>query len=252
MHQPAGAQLAPPDQVSEMLRRLAEEFSFPDPRSASEEGLLAYGGDLQPERLLVAYGQGIFPWYESDPILWFSPDPRMVLRPDAIHVGRSLRKTIRRQPFELRLDTAFERVIRSCAAAPRAGQAGTWITADMIEAYTRLHELGFAHSAEAWRQGELVGGLYGVSLGAAFFGESMFARSDDASKVAFVALAGQLHEWGFHFVDCQLDNPHVARFGACEWPRERFLDALTRALEQPTRVGRWQLDPEPAPATESA
>jgi len=247
MHQPAAPDVAPPSQVAEMLRRLGEEFAFPDPRQASAEGLLAYGGDLRPERLLVAYAQGVFPWYESDPILWFSPDPRTVLQPHAIHVGRSLRRTLRRAPFELRLDTAFGQVIRSCAAAPRAGQAGTWITPDMVEAYTHLHELGFAHSVESWREGELVGGLYGVSLGAAFFGESMFAARSDASKVAFVFLVAQLREWGFQLVDCQLHNDHVARFGAQEWPRERFLEALARALEQPTRIGPWRLDPGSSP-----
>ncbi len=224
------------------MRRFADRHPFPDPRDADPEGLLAYGGDLSPERLLAAYESGIFPWYESDPILWFSPDPRLVLVPSDIHVSRSLRKALRRQRFDVRLDTAFEEVIAACAAAPRTGQRGTWNNADMIEAYVRLHELGYAHSAAAFEDGELVGGLYGVSLGAAFFGESMFAGRSDASKVAFVALVQQLEVWGFHFVDCQIETEHLLHFGAVSWRRDRFLAALDAALEVSTRVGRWSLD----------
>ncbi len=221
--------------------KLIDEVVFPDPSEAEPDGLLAVGGDLRPERLLAAYAAGIFPWYAEDPILWFSPDPRMVLRPEALRVARSLRKIISREPFEIRFDTAFERVVRACADAKRPQQDGTWITPAMIDAYCRLHELGYAHSAEAWAEGELAGGLYGVSLGAAFFGESMFARREDASKVAFVHLVRRLEDWGFELVDCQIESEHLARFGAENWTRTRFLAALERALRASTRRGPWAL-----------
>jgi leucyl/phenylalanyl-tRNA--protein transferase len=225
--------------------RLDQRLVFPPPEEA-EDGLLAVGGDLSPERLLVAYARGIFPWYgEGLPILWHSPDPRMVLNADRLIVGRSLRKTIRRGRYRVALDGAFADVVRACARVPRPGQDGTWITADMIDAYVRLHELGYAHSAEAWDGERLVGGVYGVSLGGAFFGESMFAERPDASKVAFVALVEQLHRWGIDLVDCQVHTEHLERFGAEEWPRARFLAALARALEAPTRRGRWSLDAAP-------
>lgn len=218
-------------------------MAFPDPNQADADGLLAYGGDLHPQRLLAAYAQGIFPWPAGEdwPILWYSPDPRMVLVPAALHIANSLRKILKKRPFEIRFDTAFASVIRACATVPRPGQAGTWITTDMLQAYCLLHELGFAHSAEAWADGELVGGLYGVSLGAAFFGESMFTRRPNASKVAFVHLVQHLQAWDFHLVDCQMYTAHLARFGAVLWPRKRFLQALDRALQQPTRRGRWQV-----------
>ena len=223
--------------------RLSARLAFPPPELADESGLLAVGGDLRPERLLLAYSLGIFPWYsEGLPILWYSPDPRLVLEAGDLVVSRSLEKTIRRGRYRVTLDTAFDRVIRACAESPRPGQQGTWITEDMERAYRHLHELGYAHSAEAWLDDQLVGGLYGVSLGAAFFGESMFARAGDASKVAFVTLVEQLDRWGIDLVDCQVHTEHLARFGAAEWPRERFLRRLADALEQPTRSGRWQLD----------
>lgn len=231
--------------------RLSDAIVFPPPEGADPSGLVAVGGDLSTERLLAAYRSGIFPWpLVERPLLWFSPDPRMVLRPHEIVVSRSLRKTLRRGVYEVRLDTAFERVVRRCAEIPRRGEAGTWITSDMAEAYTRLHELGFAHSAEAWEDGALVGGLYGVSLGASFFGESMFADRPDASKVAFAVLVRQLDAWGFDLVDCQVHTEHLARFGAREWSRKRFLAALRRSLETPTRRGPWKLDlAEPDAAT---
>jgi len=216
-----------------------QQLPFPDPAGADAYGLLAYGGDLNPERLVSAYAHGVFPWYESGPILWFSPDPRMVLLPAELRVNRSLRKNLARRRFEVRMDSAFEDVIRSCAEVPRPDQSGTWVTPDMIEAYCRLHELGLAHSVESWREGQLVGGVYGVSLGAAFFGESMFARQSDASKVAFVHLVHQIERWGFHFLDCQVYTEHTARLGAKPWPRTRFLQELSTALEAPTRRGRW-------------
>jgi len=217
-------------------------MGFPDPRQADADGLLAYGGDLHPQRLLAAYAQGIFPWPGGAdwPILWYSPDPRMVLVPEALHISQSLRKTLKKSPFKVRFDTAFAPVIRACATVPRPQQAGTWITANMIEAYGLLHELGFAHSAEAWLDDELVGGLYGVALGAAFFGESMFTRCPDAAKVAFVHLVQHLQAWQFHLVDCQMYTDHLARFGAVLWRRERFLRALARALQEPTHRGHWK------------
>ncbi len=226
--------------------QLTEELLFPDPEHADPSGLLAVGGDLQPRRLLLAYSRGIFPWYEEGlPILWHSPDPRMVLRPSEIRISRSLRRALRKAPFDIRLDTAFEGVIRACAQKPRPGQDGTWITEEMIAAYCELHELGFAHSAEAWLGDELVGGLYGISLGTSFFGESMFAARNDASKLAFATLVGQLERWSFALVDCQVHTDHLAGFGAISWPRERFLKALGESLQEPTRRGPWQLE-EPA------
>lgn len=231
--------------------RLADSLVFPPPEGADPSGLVAVGGDLSPARLLAAYGSGIFPWpLVEEPLLWFSPDPRMVLRPRDLVVSRSLRKTLRRGEFDVRLDTAFERVVRRCAHIPRRDDAGTWITDDMAHAYTRLHELGYAHSAEAWQDGDLVGGLYGVSLGASFFGESMFADRPDASKCAFVVMVEQLRAWGFDLVDCQVHTDHLARFGAREWSRRRFLTALRRSLAQPTRRGAWQLEPAPSPGEE--
>jgi leucyl/phenylalanyl-tRNA--protein transferase len=166
-----------------------------------------------------------------------------VLLPGELHVSKSLEKTLRRRAFEVRLDTAFEAVIHGCARSARPRGEGTWITAEMHEAYLRLHELGYAHSAEAWREGELVGGLYGVALGACFFGESMFARSPDASKAAFATLVRQLERWGFTLIDCQMPTDHLARFGAREWPRAHFLRHLRRALERETRRGPWRLEP---------
>jgi leucyl/phenylalanyl-tRNA--protein transferase len=222
--------------------RLDDRLQFP-PVHLAEEGLLALGGDLRPERLLLGYTQGIFPWYaENLPILWHSPDPRMVMTTRELVVQRSLRKAIRKRPYELRMDTAFVRVLEGCAAAPRPGQSGTWLISEMIDAYTRLHDLGFAHSIEAWDGDALAGGLYGVSLGAAFFGESMFARAPDASKIAFVAAVRQLDAWGIGLIDCQVHTEHLERFGAHEVPREEYLKMLRIALDHPTRRGRWKLE----------
>jgi leucyl/phenylalanyl-tRNA--protein transferase len=227
------------------IYRLTSQMVFPDPKNADPDGLLAYGGDLHPRRLLLAYAQGIFPWpgEASWPLLWFSPDPRMILLPAQLHVSRSLRKSINKGVFEVRFDTAFAQVIHACATTPRRHERGTWITPAMQQAYCTLHALGFAHSAEAWANGLLVGGLYGVSLGAAFFGESMFAHRAEASKVAFVHLVQQLAAWDFHFVDCQMYTPHLASFGAVTWPRQRFLQALKEALHVPTHRGPWTLPP---------
>lgn len=214
--------------------------AFPPPEKADRSGLLAVGGDLTPQRLLSAYARGIFPWYSAgQPILWHSPNPRFVLTPDKLHVGKSLRKTLKAGTYEVRYDTAFADVITACGEVPRPGQDGTWITDEMRAAYVELHRLGFAHSIESWANGELQGGLYGVSLGAAFFGESMFARAPDASKVAFVTAVERFKQWGFHFIDCQVETEHLARFGAEHWPRRRFLEALAVALNEPTRRGPW-------------
>jgi leucyl/phenylalanyl-tRNA--protein transferase len=224
--------------------RLPREPVFPDPALADPDGLLAVGGDLAPERLLAAYRAGIFPWYDAgSPILWWSPDPRMVLLPGELHVARSLRRTLRAGRFEVRADTAFARVVRRCAEVARPGQRGTWITAEMIEAYARLHRLGLAHSVEAWEGRELAGGLYGVSIGGAFFGESMFADRPDASKVAFVTLVEWLRDRGFDLVDAQVETAHLRRFGAREIPRREFLARLARSLRKPTLRGRWDLAP---------
>jgi leucyl/phenylalanyl-tRNA---protein transferase len=225
------------------IYRLPREPVFPEPRQAEPDGLLAVGGDLEPERLLQAYAQGIFPWFSEDsPILWWSPDPRMVLVPAWLHVPRSLARTARRGTYAVRTDTAFAEVIRRCSGAPRPGQDGTWITDEMVVAYERLHRLGFAHSFEAWRDGALAGGLYGVSLGGAFFGESMFADAPDASKVAFVQAVEWLARSGIELVDCQVHTDHLGRFGAREIARGDFLDRLERALEKPTLRGKWDLD----------
>jgi leucyl/phenylalanyl-tRNA---protein transferase len=225
-----------------VIFRLDQRLLFPRPELADKNGLLAVGGDLRPERLVLAYAMGIFPWYSEDtPILWHSPDPRMVLRAEDLVVSRSLGKTLRRGLYEVRLDTAFRKVMEGCAEAPRHGQDGTWIMPEMIDAYEELHRRGLAHSAEAWMDGELAGGLYGVSLGGAFFGESMFAKAPDASKVAFVTLVRALSGWGLDLVDCQVRTAHLARFGASDWPRPAFLAALEKALEKPTRYGPWRL-----------
>ena len=201
------------------------------------------GGDLSPERLLAAYRNGIFPWYgEDDPILWWSPDPRMLLFPEKIHVARRLRRVIRRHIFEVTADTAFKEVIENCAAAPRSGQKGTWILPEMIQAYKRLHRLGYAHSVEVRRDGELVGGLYGVSVGACFFGESMYSQVSNASKIAMAALMRQCRRWEFAFMDCQMPTPHLTRMGAEPVPRATFLKLLQKALRRPTRRGLWQMD----------
>jgi leucyl/phenylalanyl-tRNA---protein transferase len=224
------------------IYRLGREIAFPDPSLAEPDGLLAVGGDLGSERLLAAYAEGIFPWYdERSPILWWSPDPRLVLEPEALHVSRRLARTLRQRRFRVTSDTAFEEVIRSCAGRARPGQRGTWITPEMIDAYVRLHELGFAHSFEAWADGALAGGLYGVSLGAAFFGESMFADRPDASKVAFVRGVEWLRTRGVRLVDCQVRTEHLVSLGAHEIAREKFLERLGEALDAPTLHGRWDV-----------
>ena len=222
------------------IYRLTRELLFPPPTEAVD-GLLAVGGDLRPERLLLAYSMGIFPWYDEDqPILWHSPDPRAVLVVDKLHVGRTLKKVINKNVYEMRFDTRFSEVIRGCKAAYRPGQSGTWITDEMEAAYSELHRQGFAHSVETYQDGNLVGGLYGVSLGRMFFGESMFSRASDASKVATVALVEKVRSFGFRYIDCQVLNPHTAALGAEEWPRARYLKVLAEELTAaPTQRGAW-------------
>ena len=225
--------------------RLSDEVVFPAPELAEESGLLAIGGDLRPERLILAYCNGIFPWpHEGLPLLWFSPDPRMVLRPGAARINKRLRRTIRNRKFRVTLDTAFRQVIEGCAITPRKHESGTWITGEMIEAYTELHRLGYAHSAECWMEDELVGGLYGVSIGTVMVGESMFSRESDASKVAFVTTLEQLDRWRFDLVDAQIHTPHLASLGGREWPRFRFLETLRAAVRNETRLAPWQIDPD--------
>ncbi len=214
---------------------------FPDPESALVEpnGLLAVGGSLTPRRLLAAYRRGIFPWYApGQPILWWSPDPRTVFFPDALKVSRSLAKRLRNGGFTLSFDRAFERVVDACAA-PRPGAPESWITPEMRAAYARLHALGYAHSVETWRDGALVGGLYGVAIGGAFFGESMFSHAADASKVALVQLARYLHHRGFGFIDCQLATAHLTSLGALSLPRTAFLALLRAQVERPLPPGPW-------------
>jgi leucyl/phenylalanyl-tRNA--protein transferase len=225
--------------------RLGREPVFPPAGEAEPNGLLAVGGDLSSERLLAAYAAGIFPWYEDpQPILWFSPDPRWLLLPGELHVPRRLERTLRQRRFMVTLDTAFDRVIRACARVRRRGANGTWITPDMVLAYEALFRLGFAHSAEAWRAGELKGGVYGVSLGGAFFGESMFGVERDASKVALVTLVRQLAAWRFDFLDCQVHTPHVEKLGARAFARAEFLRRLETTRRRETRRGSWRLDDE--------
>jgi len=196
--------------------RLPRELLFPDPEEADPSGLLAVGGDLSVRRLLLAYSMGIFPWYtEGEPILWWSPDPRLVLEPSSLKITKSLGRTIKKGVFSVTMDRCFARVIRKCATIERKHERGTWITRDMIAAYCRLHRQGFAHSVETWERGRLVGGLYGVSLGAAFFGESMFAERSDASKTALVFLAGALAVWGFVLIDCQVRTEHLHGPNSC-------------------------------------
>jgi len=207
-------------------------------------GLLAAGADLSPARLLDAYARGIFPWFgDEDPVLWWSPDPRMVLHPDDLHVSRSLRRTIRAGRFRVTMDTCFRRVMEGCAA-PRPGQDGTWITDGMRQAYGRLFDDGHAHSVEAWLDDRLVGGLYGVAIGRVFFGESMFSRATDASKVALAQLVRQLGRWSFPLVDCQMATAHLRSLGARDLPRDEFLRRLKGAVRAPGVPAPWRFDPD--------
>ncbi len=227
-----------------MIALLHDETPFPPLEQALREpnGLLAMGGSLSVDRLLDAYRRGIFPWFnQGDPVLWWSPDPRMVLFPMEFEISRSLRKTLRRRDYDVRTDMAFEQVMRACAA-PRDGQAGTWIHEGMIAAYTALHRMGHAHSVETWVDGELAGGLYGVAIGRMFYGESMFSRRTDASKIALAHLAKQLVRWNFGMIDCQMNTRHLASLGAREIPRSEFIRRLQELIHYPGIASPWEFD----------
>jgi len=213
---------------------------FPPVSSSTPEGIVAVGGNLSPGMLLSAYRQGIFPWFsEGDPLLWWSPDPRCVLFPKEVHISRSMKKVLRRGTFSTSFDTCFHGVIAACRHAPRRGQDGTWITEAMQEAYTKLYELGFAHSIEVWDGERLAGGLYGVSLGNCFFGESMYCSVTNASKVALIQLAEALDRWGFDFLDCQVHSSHLESLGARQIPRDEFMGRLRECLRHETLRGSW-------------
>ncbi len=231
--------------MAALIPWLPRDCTFPDPQTALREpnGLLAAGGDLSPRRLIEAYRRGIFPWYSAgDPILWWSPDPRMVLVPADFKISRSLARTLRNADYEVRLDSAFADVIRHCASAPRTGQPGTWINSDMQAAYLKLHTLGHAHSVETWIGGELVGGLYGIAIGGTFFGESMFSCRANASKIAFAHLCRRLTAHSFGIIDCQMETAHLASLGARSIPRREFIAALDRLAPQGEPAGKWPMD----------
>jgi leucyl/phenylalanyl-tRNA--protein transferase len=220
---------------------LSDTIDFPPPHLASKDGLLAVGGDLSKQRLILAYRMGIFPWFsDGDPILWWSPDPRLVLYPHEIKISKTLKKIIKKNAFSVTMDLAFDEVINQCAQVRLQKKQGTWIVKDMIDAYCKLHRSGFAHSVEVWQQAELAGGLYGVSLGKCFFGESMFTRVSNASNVALVKLAKYLFELSFDLIDCQVPTKHLIRFGAREIPRKLFLNQLKVSLNAPTQRGKWK------------
>ena len=230
-----------------MIPWLNPQDSFPPLSTAlkNPSGLLAAGADLSPERLIQAYKLGIFPWFSAaEPILWWSPDPRMVLFPSELKVSRSLQKSLRDRNYRVRIDSSFRAVMSACAQAPRDGQNGTWISNEMIDAFCVLHNRGIAHSVETWIGGELAGGLYGIALGQAFYGESMFARATDASKIAFVHLVRQLQRWKFGVIDCQMRTDHLARFGAREIPRSEFSTLLAKLVNcnNPVTISPWKFD----------
>jgi len=228
------------DEDHYIITQLGMDHIFPNPRHASDEGLLAFGGDLSPNRLLSAYRKGIFPWYsEGDPILWWSPDPRLLLYPDAFKTSRSFARVLRNGGFTVSFDHAFAEVISYCGSVPREGQNGSWLLPEMQEAYIRLHQMGFAHSVEVYREERLVGGLYGIAMGKAFFGESMFSLVSNASKVAFRALSDVLGGRGYDFIDCQMKTAHLMRLGAVEVSRISYLDQLEKSLENSSDVGVW-------------
>lgn len=220
---------------------LTEEITFPHPKYASPEGLLAIGGDLSPQRILFAYEHGIFPWYnDGEPILWWTPDPRFVLLPSEIKISKSMRQVLKKGTFRLTFDHAFEEVIHQCSIIPRAGQQGTWLTQEMKGAYHLLHEMGFAHSIETWYQDELVGGLYGLSLGKCFYGESMFAKKSNASKTALIHLAQKMDELGMNMIDCQAKTKHLKTMGAKFIAREKFMAYLEQNKQEKTFQGNWK------------
>ncbi|MDX2305476.1 MAG: leucyl/phenylalanyl-tRNA--protein transferase [Microscillaceae bacterium] len=219
---------------------LDNRLIFPPVEMANEHGILAIGGDLSVSRLLLAYQSGIFPWFSpGEPILWWAPDPRFVLYPEKLYVSKSMRQLFKKQPFEVTLDQSFQKVIANCRQIPRKAQDGTWITEDMQEAYKDLHGLGYAHSVEVWQENELVGGLYGVSLGRCFFGESMFAKVSNASKYGFIFLVEKLREYQFQLIDCQVYTDHLGSLGAELIPRTQFMEELESSLQAETLIGNW-------------
>jgi len=219
---------------------LSEKIAFPPPHLARKDGLLAVGGDLSQKRLLLAYRMGIFPWFsDGEPIMWWCPDPRLVLYPDELRIPKSLRKVLKKNLFQMTIDTTFNEVITECARVRLEAGEGTWIVEEMKAAYCRLHESGFAHSVEAWHHDKLAGGLYGISMGKCFFGESMFTRVNDASKVALVFLSEYLKSLSFDMVDCQMTTEHLIRFGARKIPRDLFLDQLKQSLSKPDLKEKW-------------
>lgn len=222
------------------LFRLSERLDFPPAWLARSDGLLCIGGDLSAQRILLAYEKGIFPWFsENEPILWWSPDPRLVLFPENIKVSRSLKKTIKKNTFHLTMDHAFEETILSCAKPRRKEYTGTWLVEEMIEAYIQLHKLGYAHSIETWKDDRLVGGLYGICLGGIFFGESMFSSEDDASKTALTALANHLEQHRFDLIDCQVTTNHLLSMGATEISRNAYLDIIQRSIKRTDLRNVW-------------
>ncbi len=222
------------------LFRLSERLDFPPAWLARSDGLLCIGGDLSAQRILLAYEKGIFPWFsENEPILWWSPDPRLVLFPRNIKVSRSLKKTIKKNTFHLTMDNAFEETILSCSKPRRKEYAGTWLVEEMIEAYIQLHKLGYAHSIETWKDDRLVGGLYGICLGGIFFGESMFSFEDDASKTALTALARHLEQHRFDLIDCQVTTNHLLSMGATEISRNTYLDIIQRSIKRTDLRNVW-------------
>ena len=225
-----------------IITRLGFDYIFPNPRFVTKDGLLAYGGDLNPDRILMAYRKGIFPWYsKGDPILWWSPDPRLLLYPNDFKIHRSLRKKLRQKRFTIKLDHNFKTVMQHCANIPRQGQNGTWILPEMVESYYLLHMRGFAHSIEVYDEnGDLIGGLYGVSVGRAFFGESMFSLKPDASKIALAYMVELAKLWSFYFIDCQIPSDHLIRLGATVVERDRFLDELEISQQYLGVPGSWQ------------
>lgn len=220
--------------------QLSEVIGFPDPSEANEDGLLAIGGDLSAERIVTAYSLGIFPWFnEDESILWWSPDPRLILEPGKFKLSKSLKRIIKKKDYEVLFDHDFKTVIENCAFTERKDEEGTWITNNMKEAFIDLHDKGLAHSVEVYEEGEIIGGLYGVSLGKAFFGESMFFKKNDASKVALYYLCRELEKWGFNFIDAQVETSHLLSLGAEKIDRENFLERLELAQESLTCLGKW-------------
>ncbi len=223
-----------------MIPQIRYELVFPDPLSADESGIVAWGGDLSPNRLLLAYRSGIFPWYsKGDPILWWSPNPRLILDLDEFKLRRSLKKRLKY--FDVRIDSAFSEVVNACGSTPREGQDGSWILPEIVEAYGVLHEMGYAHSVESYQDGKLVGGLYGVAIGKVFCGESMFTHVSDASKVAFAFLVKHLKLWGFEFIDAQVPTLHVKSLGAKEIAREEFLKRLKTVINEEVSEDSWKV-----------